>query len=498
MTPLALCSLLAVGCGGNSGTGTSGVKLSASETAGFMKTKAVGKPGGRFIDASYGDPKTFNPLIANETSSTDHLNQILTPLIIRNPETTEFEPALAESWSSSTDGKVWTFKLRKGVRWSDGQPFNADDVVFTFQLVYDKNIPTTARDVTTFAGHQLACKKIDDLTVEFSAPVRLGPVLDALTAVLIVPRHKLEEVWKAGKFNQAWVVSTPPSDIVGTGPFVITKYVPGQTITFKRNPYHWRTAADGTQLPFLTGGATQIVPDRNTMLLRFKAKESDYLWLRPEDWKPVTDGQAAGGYTARNVGPAWGFTYFSFNVNPANKKIPEYKRQWFQTKAFRQAIACGVNRENMAKTVLRGMGRALWSPVSIADKVYYNNSLQPIPYDPARATALLASMGLSQKDSDGVLKDSAGHRAEFTLLTNNNNNIRLGLCTVIQEDLRKIGVKIIIQPADFNSLVAKLRETYDWETMVLGFTGSAEPYTGRNIWMSSGQSHIWWPKQESP
>jgi len=505
--PSKLCAKLALpgivlmmstGCGGNAHPAGPDVRLTTEDMADYFKTKAIGKPGGRFIDVTYGDPKTFNPLISNETSSSDHLALVFNTLVNRNPESTKFEPALAESWRSSPDGKVWTFKLRKGVRWSDGQPFTASDVVFTFQLVYDKTIPTTARDVLTFAGHQLDCRQVDDLTVEFSAPIRLGPVLDAMTAVQILPKHKLESIWKSHKFNQAWTVGVNPDEIVGTGPFTIAKYVPGQNISFRRNPYHWRLSADGAQLPFLTGGVTQIVPDRNTMLLRFNAREADYLWLRPEDWSVVQAGESAGNYTAQNVGPAWGFTYFSFNVNPANKNIPEYKRAWFKQKAFRQAMAYALDRDNMAQTVLRGMGRALWSPVSVADPVFYNKSLPAYPHDPAKASALLASIGLSHRDAEGVLTDAQGHRAEFTLLTNNNNNIRLALCTAIQENLRAIGVKIIIQPTDFNSLVARLRESFNWETMVLGFTGGPEPYTGRNIWMSSGQSHVWWPRQQKP
>ena len=144
------------------------------------------------------------------------------------------------------------------------------------------------------------------------------------------------------------------------------------------------------------------------------------------------------------------------------------------------------------------MGSSLVSPVAIADKVYYNKKLRPIPYDPAKAAALLAGMGLSKKNADGVLEDTAGHPVEFTLLTNNNNNIRLALCTAIQENLRKIGVKVTILPVEFNSLVEKLRATYDWEADVLGFTTGAEPYTARNIWMSSGILHIWYPLQKQP
>ena len=121
-----------------------------------------------------------------------------------------------------------------------------------------------------------------------------------------------------------------------------------------------------------------------------------------------------------------------------------------------------------------------------------------MPRDPVKVTALLAGMGLSRKNADGVLVDGAGHPVEFTLLTNNNNNIRLALCTAIQEDLRKIGVKVIIQPMDFNALVEKLRATYDWEADVLGFTSGSEPYTGRNIWMSSGLLHIWHPLETQP
>ncbi len=491
--PIALGALVCfAGCGG-SDRGAPGADTRQPGTV-----SVAGKQGSRFIDATYSEPKTFNYLLASEVSSTDHLSLVFNPLVILNPETLDFEPALAESWTAAKDGKSWLFHLRKGAKWSDGHPFTASDVVFTFNLIYDKNIPATQREALTFAGTNLACRAVDAETIEFRSPVRIGPFLAAISTAPILPRHKLEAIWKAGKFKSAWALDTPPSELVGNGPYSIAKYTHGQSIIFQRNPYYWRRTADGKPLPRLDGGITQFVPDRNTLVLRFKSKETDYVWLRPEDWTSLRSGQAAGNYKTFNSGPSWAFTYLSFNVNPANKKLPEYKREWFRKKEFRQAMAYAVNRNNMAATVLRGMGRAVFSPVSLADKVYYNKSLAPMPYDTAKATSLLASMGLSRKNSEGVLVDSENHPVEFTLLTNNNNNIRLALCTAIQEDLRKIGVKVIIAPVEFNSLVEKLKTTYDWEADVLGFTTGAEPYTARNIWTSSGILHIWHPLQKQP
>ena len=496
--------LALVGCGPSSTTGGGGgsapasdVKLTAADMADFMKSNVTGKPGGRFTEAAIAAPKTWNVLLANETSSTIPLGYVFDSLVTRNPETLAMDPALADSWTQSKDAKTWTFKLRKGVRWSDGQPFTADDVTFTFDLIYDKSIPTPIRDILTFDGKQLGYKKIDDLTVEFTLPSVIGPFLDVMGPP-ILPRHKLEAIWKAGKFNSAWALDAPPAEVVGTGPFAIAKYAANESITFRRNPYHWHVSAAGQPLPFLDGGVSEIVPDLNTMILRFKSKETDYTALRPEDWGIVKDGDSAGDYTAVDAGPSWGFSYLGFNVNPANKDMPEYKRAWFKKKEFRQAISYALDRGSMVKTALRGIGRPLWSPVSVANKTFYNEKLKPINQDAAKASALLASIGLSKKNGDGILVDDAGHPVEFTLLTNSGNNINYSLCVAVQEDLRKIGVRVTLQPIEFNSLVERMRKTFNWEANLLAFTGGAEPYNGRNIWMSSGQTHVWYPKEPSP
>jgi peptide/nickel transport system substrate-binding protein len=107
-------------------------------------------------------------------------------------------------------------------------------------------------------------------------------------------------------------------------------------------------------------------------------------------------------------------------------------------------------------------------------------------------------MGLSKKNAEGYLVDNAGHQVEFTLLTNTGNSVNLAMCTAAQEDLKKVGVKVIVTPVEFNSLVERMRKTYDWEANLLAFTGGVDPHNGKNIWSSSGQSHVWWPKEPKP
>ena len=496
----AAASIALAGCGGGkneNATKGSTPKLSDADMSDFQKRTVTGKQGGKFSDATIADPKSFNPLLANETSSTDILALLFDSLVSRNPETLEFEGDLASSWTMSDDKKTWTFKLRKNLKWSDGQPLTADDVVFTYDLVYDEKIPTPVRGILTFDGKPMQYRKVDDTTVEFKLPTPIGPFLDIM-GVGILPKHKLEAAYKAGQFNNTWSLSTKPEEIVGTGPYVISRYTPGQSIAYKRNPYHWRTNQDGKQLPFLDGGTTQVVPDLNTVALKFKSKETDFTTVRPQDWREIQNGASEGGYTAVNIGPAWGFSYLGFNVNPANKNIPEYKRAWFSKKEFRQAVSFALNRDNMVKTALRGIGRPLYSPISPANKKFFNQDLKPFPLDAAKSAALLASIGLKNKNSEGVLVDDQGHQVEFTLLTNTGNNINLGLATAVQDDLKKIGIKVTINPVEFNSLVERMRKTFDWEANLLGFTGGVDPHNGKNIWMSSGPTHVWYPSEPKP
>jgi len=502
---VALAALATTGCahnhGDNHGSETSPaheVKLTHADMADFLKTDVSGKPGGKFTEAVFYDPKTFNPLLINEDSSSNILAPVFDGLIMRNPETLEWEGDLATSWTSSKDNSTWIFKLRKGVKWSDGLPFTADDVTFTFDLIYDEKISNYFRTNLLFEGKPLAYRKIDDLTVEFKLPSRVGPFLDTMDGLWILPKHKLEAAWKSGNYNTTWALNAPPADIVGTGPYTISRYTPGQSVSYKRNPYYWRISADGKQLPFLDGGVTQIVPDQNTIVLKFESKETDFVDVRPQDWASLRSGEAAGDYKTVDAGPTWSCEYLTFNLNPANRKMPEYKRAWFSKKEFRQAVSYALDRDNMVTTALRGIGRPLCSPVSPADKLFYDNGLKPYTCDRAKSIALLASMGLSARNSEGVLVDSAGHPVEFTLITNTGNSVRLDLCTIVQEQLKMVGIKVTINPVEFNSLVERLITTYDWEAELLGSGGSVDPYAGRDGWTSSGKNHVWWPEQKRP
>jgi peptide/nickel transport system substrate-binding protein len=199
-----------------------------------------------------------------------------------------------------------------------------------------------------------------------------------------------------------------------------------------------------------------------------------------------------------DLGPSWAITYLSFNQNPRAKTLASYKRDWFSKQEFRQAISYAIDRKSMIDTVLRGLGGPLWSPISRANKVFYDPKVKQYPYDPAKAKALLAGLGFADRNGSGMLQDREGHPVEFTLLTNTGNNVRTQLCTVIQDDLKKIGVKVNFSPVEFNSLITRIDNTFDWEAIVLGFTGGPEPHGSKSVWTTPGMLHVWNPRQATP
>jgi len=460
-----------------------------------VMTGDPGRFGGEFLDSQVSDPRTFNPILAQETSSTGPLGTLFDGLVEDNGETTETEPALAESWKTSPDGKTWTFVLRQGLQWDDGQPLTADDVVFTFGVIFDKNIPNSLADVLNVAGKPIQTRKVDAQTVQFITAEPFGPFLRAI-GVSILPRHKLEDAYKAGRFRQTWGVNTSPKDLVGSGPYIMTEYRPAERITYVRNPHYWKVDAEGHRLPHIDRVALRIVPDQNALRLLFQSKQTDSYGVRPKEYGAFKRDEKGGNYTVFDGGPTFGTEFLVFNQNPRSG-MPDYKLKWFQNQKFRQAVSYATDRQAIINQVFAGHAVPQYGPESPADKFFFNPHVMQYPYDLAKAAQVLAEARF-KKGGDGVLRDAAGHPVEFVISTNSDNPDRVAIGNIMRQDLTQLGMRVTLVPEAFNTLVNKLVESYKWETMVLGLTGGIEPHNGQNVWRSSGSLHMWSPKESKP
>ncbi len=444
------------------------------------------------------DPKTLNPAVAMETSSTAVFGDVFSGLTKLNIKTMKPEPDLAESWEVSKDGKVWTFHLRKGVKWNDGEPLTADDVVFTYRDVYlNDKVPTSMRDMLVIEGKKPLVEKVDDYTVRFILPKPFAPFLSVVGAE-ILPKHKLEKYIEEGNFASAWNVNTSPKEIVGTGPYRITEYIKGQRVLYERNPYYYEKDERGNSLPYIKRKVGVIIPDPDTALLKFVNGEIDYIGVRAQDILYLAT-QKRKDFVVYDLGATPSTTFLVFNQNP-RAKIPKYKLNWFQNRTFRVAISHAIDRKGIVKLVYNGLAEPLYTPITPANRPYYDEKYYPrFEYNLQKARKLLESIGFKDRDGDGILEDPEGHDLEFTLLTNAGNKEREMMGAIIKEDLKKIGIKVHFQPIDFNSLVSRLTvPPYEWEAVIIGLTGSIDPHFGRNVWHSSGALHMWNPRQKKP
>lgn len=464
-----------------------------------VKEAELGRFGGTFVTTSISDPRTFNPIVAQETSSTGPLGYLFEGLVETDRSTTEVQPNLAESWTVSKDGKTWLFKLRKGVMWTDGKPVTAADVVFTLDAAFTAGVQSSLPDVLTIAGKKIGYKKIDDLTVEFKTDEPFGPFLRTI-GFSIVPKHRLDAALKQGsaEFNRTWGVNTNPADLVGFGPFAMYSYAPGQRILFVRNAKYWKVDKQGQRLPYLARLVIEIVPNLDAARLKFLAKETDTYAARPREFAELRTQQQGGNFTIFDGPPTFGTEFVVFNMNPAGFQPPaRHKLAWFQNLKFRQAVSHAVDRDAIIRQVYAGRATAQFGPVSPANKFFFNPNTRKVPYDLARAEALLREGGFA-KGADGVLHDAAGNIVEFTLTTNAGNSDREAIGNLVRQDLTRLGMRVTFAPEAFNTLVGKLVGTFNWDAIIIGLTGGLEPHNGQNVWKSSGSLHMWWPKQEKP
>ncbi|MCL6643142.1 MAG: ABC transporter substrate-binding protein, partial [Candidatus Bipolaricaulota bacterium] len=602
-----------------------------------------GTPGGKIVIGTISGPKTLNPVVAQETSSTDITGLMHAALIETRWEDYTPAPGLAVAWEISDDRKELTLHLRRGVRWSDGTCcFTADDVLFTYNdLHLNPEVNSAGRDLLYVEGKPLQFVKIDDYTVKVIMPKPFRPIFWSLTFD-ILPKYKLAdkvaklnpgakgyfeglkkviednrkglqsvsaeklaeldrrvsalgeavsaqqtdqvrasvssvqetlqalqmavpdeqaeliealqraldnaqkvlEQAEAGKwagvspelFNNTWSLGTPAQEFVGLGPYRFVRYDVDQQVVLERNPYYWKVDPNGVQLPYLDQFVFLIVPDQNTLLLKFQSGEIDTFGPRPTDWPLLMEGVKDLQSDCRELpdkticldrtnnrkllkdGPVFGETYLAFNqdVEKVSPEKPFYKalQAVFRSVQFRRAMAHAVDKTSMIENIYNGLALPQWSPVSMPSPYYdKSESFTKYEYSLQRAAQLLDEIGLKDTDGDGTrnitdefLKNFANpedrpndltpfgperdRELEFTLTTNSGNQIREKIVSLLANDFAKIGVKANARPVDFNALVNQLT-TSTFEAMVLGLTGSPEPNNGSNVWKTNGRLHFW-------
>jgi peptide/nickel transport system substrate-binding protein len=456
------------------------------------------QPGGEIAVSLRAEPRSFNRFVARDTG-TALFGQLTQGKLIRiNQVTQDLEPWLAESWTPSPDGLRVTMKLRPNVTFSDGYPFTADDVLFSFEAAYDEKSSTVINDAIRVAGKRLAVTAVDPHTIEIVFPAPFAPGVRILDSLPIVAKHKLAAALKAGTFASAWGLSTPPAEIVGLGPFVFKSYSPGQRIVFERNPYYFRKAVDGTRLPYLDRITVEVVPDPNTDILRLDASQLDTTVseIAPEAYAPLKRTADAGRVKLLDLGVAYNADGLWFNLRPGALGT-DSRAAWLQRDELRKAISMAVDRQVFADTVFLGAGVPVYGPETPANKPWYWDGPKT-PHDPAAAKQLLASIGLTDRNNDGILEDAHNQPARFTLITQKGRPNRERAAVVIRDELKKIGLVVDAVPLEAGALIERFLSSKYEAIYFNADKTDLDPAGSLEYWMSSGGAHVWNIAEKTP
>jgi len=520
---LLAASVILSGCGSEQQRPSTGVVAPIPVDA-----LVVDFPAGEFdsnvVETLAGDLATVNPLVNETMAGSAVIGRILEGLITLDPNTGDVIPNLAKSWEISADNLQYTFHLRRGIHWSDGQPFTADDVLFTWGCFFAKQLDVDSGEPvldengrvkyryssrSTFGqlinGQEPLVEKLDNYTVRFTTPEVYAPFLLFGGGEEILPKHVLQVSFDDGTLMDQWSVETAinePWKIVGLNMFVLESYRPGERIVFAKNPNYWKVNTKGERLPYVARVITKIVQDQNSSNVAFAQGLTDFESIGPDNVAWVKRGEERFDYTVLDMGPSSQTNFIWFNLNPGKDAdgvayVEPYKFEWFSDKRFRQAISHGINREGIVRGVYFDRADILHGYVSPKRKLWYNDAIRKYAYSPETSRELFAEMGFTF--AAGQLKDPLGNSIEFSLMTNSSSGLRVEMATVFKENMAALGIDVELQFLDFNTIINKTSDSFTYEACMLGLGGGApDPYAGKDILMSGGRLHQWYPQQLEP
>lgn len=398
------------------------------------------------------DIKIMNPILSTDAYSALIDGFIFEGLVKADPDTGAPTPWLAEKWDTSADGLTYTFHLRPGVNWSDGQPFTADDAKFTFETILDPKTQTVRKSlfdkVQTFTV-------VDPMTFQVKLKEVYCPFLVSSMSFSLVPKHLLQN---SADINKDDFNTKHP---VGTGPYTFVEWINGDHVTLQANPHYWGGAPKIGQFIY------KVVPNATVLAQQLKTGEVDLAVIEAKD---LADMQKQSNVNVIS-NDALGYEYIGYNQ----------ARPLFQDKLLRQALTTAINRQAIVDKILFGQGSVLNAPMPSRSWAYNPAVANLYPYDPTKAKALLKQAGWTA-GSDGILT-KGGQKLAFTSIFSSNSTVVTQLMTIAQQEWKAIGVDCTLKPMDFDALLDVINKTRAFDTATLGWSLGLDP-DQTSIWSS--------------
>ena len=410
--------------------------------------------GDTVVDASTADAINLIPILASDGAS--HAIAGLTyNSLVSYDGTLNLYGDLADQWEVSPDGKTMTFHLREGVRWQDGKPLTAEDVLFTYRLIIDPKTPTAYSESYKQVKD---AQVVDPHRIRFTYDKPYCPAMESWASLSILPKHLLE-----GKdVTKSPLVRRP----MGTGPYKLNRWITQNQIVLESNHDYFMGR------PWIDRSVTRVIPDTATQFLELKSGGIEQMSLTPTQWARQTVSKEFLAAFNKYKYPVNAFTYLAFNLRDPR----------FADRRVRQAISYAIDRDEIVKGVLLGLGEPGVGPYVPSTK-WFNKNLKPYPHDPARAKALLAEAGWKDTNGDGIL-DRDGRPFRFEIITNNGNAERLKTCVIIQQRLKDVGIEVSIRPIEWAAFISDFIDKKRFEATVLGWSIGLDP-DQYDIWHSS-------------
>src|ERR1051326_1521400 len=331
------------------------------ERAGVARSGVEG--GGELRFCLRAEPKTFNPLLVEDDAS-EAIRYLTGGVLVRvNRLTLKPQPELASGWKVSEGGKRIRFKLREGLKYSDGTPFSAEDVAYTVQQLMDPALHSSTGDAFRSGEGKVTTQVISPSVVEISFPAPVANLVNLFDTVAILS------------------AKSPQKEMAVLGPFYVAERKAGSYLLLKRNPYYWKKDAAGKQLPYLDSIRLDIEQNPEIEAMRYKRGEVHLInTVSPAIFEKLSADSAS----VRDAGASTDTEQLWFSQVPG-APIPAYKKAWFASTNFRRAISEAVNRADLAPIVYRGHAVPAVGVVSPSNTAWFNSNLKPHPYDTASA-----------------------------------------------------------------------------------------------------------------